>query len=209
MPFPFRRHRRSATTAPDPDLRLIVGLGNPGSKFAGTRHNVGFMVAGRLAELNDIAVKGSKHRAEVGRGVVAGKPAIVALPLTYMNESGNAVQRLLAYYHVPVERLLVIADDIDLPFGTLRLRPGGSSGGQGGLRSIEQAIGTSEFPRLRFGIGRPVNDAVDHVLSRFPSVQQAVLPQLIDKAAQAVTATVGEDIGAAMNEYNRNWLCET
>src|SRR5450759_2307392 len=139
MPFPFRRHRRSATTAPDPDLRLIVGPGHPGSKFAGTRHNVGFMVAGRLAALNDIAVKGSKHRAEVGRGVVAGKPAIVALPLTYMNESGNAVQRLLAYYHVPVERLLVIADDIDLPFGTLRLRPGGSSGGQGGLRSIEQA----------------------------------------------------------------------
>ena len=123
-----------------------------------------------------------------------------------MNESGLAVKRLMAYYKVPPRRLLVVCDDLDIPFGTLRLRPDGSSGGNGGLKSIIRETGTQEFPRLRFGIGRPAHTAVSHVLQDFSAEEASELPALLDVASDAVTATLREGVAAAMNQFNRSWL---
>ena len=201
----FRR-RKYEEPSDTEDLHLVVGLGNPGGKYADTRHNVGFAIAERLADENGISIRSSKQRAETGRGKVGNVPAVIALPVTYMNESGNAVSRLLAYYHIPVERLLVIADEMDLPFGTLRMRPRGSAAGHNGLRSIEQAIGTDDFARLRFGIGRPAaRHGVPHVLGRFSEQETERLPDLVETAARAVAAALNEGLEKAMNEFNRSW----
>lgn len=201
MPF-WRREEEPVTE----DLHLVVGLGNPGGKFEGTRHNIGFMVAERLAERHGLRFKGSKHRADIARGMIAGVPVLLAMPLTYMNESGNAVSRLLSYYRIPLDRLLVVYDEIDLPFGTLRLRPSGSAAGNRGMRSIIQAVGSEEFARLRLGVGRPRGEAVSHVLGRFPPEQAAQLPGLLDIAGDAVEAVITEGVEPSMNRFNRNWL---
>lgn len=187
-------------------LRLVVGLGNPGSKYARTRHNVGFMVVERLAERHNLRFKGSKQRADVARGSVCGLDTLLAMPVTYMNESGNAVVRLLDYYKVPLGNVLVICDDMDLPFGSLRLRPNGSSGGNNGLRSIAQSLKSEDFARLRLGIGRPESGAISHVLGRFSPDQEPLVPALLDRACDAVCAALTEGVGPAMNLYNRNWL---
>lgn len=200
----FWRHRREET--PDPEALLVVGLGNPGRKYARTRHNVGFMVVEALAERHTMKFGSSKHRADVARGTIEGIPVLLAEPLTYMNESGNAVSRLVQYYKLPLDHLLVVCDDLDLPFGTLRLRPNGSSGGQRGLQSIIQALGTDEFARLRIGVGRPRDSAVGHVLSPFSPEEERFLPSLIDTAADAVTVALRDGVQAAMNRYNRDWL---
>ncbi|MGH2443393.1 MAG: aminoacyl-tRNA hydrolase [Chloroflexota bacterium] len=202
----FFRHRE-----PEPDesgLWIVMGLGNPGPRFEDTRHNVGFMAANRLAARYDLRFRGSKLRAETGRGTVQGVPVLIALPETYMNESGNAATRLLSYYRVPHESLLVVCDDLDLPFGTIRLRPDGSGGGQNGLKSIIQSIGSDAFPRIRLGIGRPPGDAVSYVLSRFPREQVEMLPALLDIAADAIEMALKTGVGAAMNQYNKDWLPE-
>lgn len=185
---------------------MVVGLGNPGAQYERTRHNAGFMVASEVARRMGASFRSSRQRAETARGVLDGRPVLVALPTTYMNNSGEAVTRLLAYYHVPVDHLLVIADDLDLPFGTLRIRPDGSSGGNGGLKSIIQQLGTKEFARLRVGVGRPRSDAINHVLGPFPPEQVAVLPRLVSIAADAVGATIRDGARASMNTYNRDWL---
>lgn len=200
----FRRdHADSA-----PDLRLVVGLGNPGAQYERTRHNAGYLVASEIARRMDVGFRGSRQRAEVARGRLGDIPVIVALPTTFMNNSGDAVTRLLDYYHVPLEHMIVIADDLDLPFGTLRVRPEGSSGGNNGLKSIERQLGTRDFARLRFGISRPPGDAINYVLSPFPSPQAQLLPKLVSIAADAVEAYMRDGPRAAMNEYNRDWLPE-
>jgi PTH1 family peptidyl-tRNA hydrolase len=188
------------------DLHLVAGLGNPGTRFEGTRHNIGFMAVERLAQRHGLRFKGSKQRADVARGPVAGVPCLLAMPLTYMNESGNAVSRLLAYYRVPLDRLLVVYDEIDLPFGTLRLRPAGSAAGNRGIQSIIHSVGSDEFARLRLGVGRPRGEAVSHVLGRFPPEQEKLLPQLLDTACDAVESVLTEGVEATMNRFNRNWL---
>lgn len=198
-------HRRDEP-AGDPHLWLVVGLGNPGNKYARTRHNVGYMVAEALARRYSMRFSSSKQRADTARGTIEGIPVLLALPVTYMNESGNAVSRLVQYYKVNLDHLLVVCDDIDLPFGTLRLRPSGSSGGQRGLQSIVQALGTEEFARLRVGVGRPSGDATGHVLAPFPPEQERLLPQLTDTAADAVRTALLEGVQTAMNRYNRDWL---
>lgn len=200
-------HRREEG-AQDPALQLIVGLGNPGGKYARTRHNVGYLVVQRLAERHGMTFRGSKQRADVARGSIAGAPALLAEPLTYMNESGFAVSRLLSYYHLPLDHLLVISDEMDLPFGTIRLRPNGSSGGHGGLKSIIREVGSSDFARLRVGVGRPAHEAIGHVLGAFPPEQIALLPPLVDVAADAVEAVLREGVEPAMNRFNRDWLPE-
>jgi PTH1 family peptidyl-tRNA hydrolase len=129
----------------------------------------------------------------------------MAQPQTFMNESGLAVSRLVQYYRVPLDRLMIVCDDMDLPFGTLRLRPSGSSGGQNGLKSIIEQLGTQEFARLRVGVGRPRGNAVDHVLSRFPPDQEALLPRLVSIAADGTLAGL-RGMRGAMNEFNRDWL---
>jgi PTH1 family peptidyl-tRNA hydrolase len=204
--WPFRRER-SEEAGHDDSLRLVVGLGNPGAKFEGTRHNIGFMVVERFAKRHDVALKGSKHRADIGRGSAqGGVPIIIAEPLTFMNESGIAVRRLLDYYKISPERLIVVGDDLDLPFGRLRIRTDGSSGGNGGLKSIIREIGDDRFTRLRVGIDRPSIPAKAYVLQPFSREQELVLPGLIDVACDALDAILTRGAEAAMNEFNRDWL---
>jgi PTH1 family peptidyl-tRNA hydrolase len=201
----FWRRQETVDTA---ELRLIVGLGNPGGRYARTRHNIGYMVLERMADRYHWRFSGSKHRAEVARGTLDYLPLMLALPTTYMNESGNAVLRLVRYYHVPLEHLLVVCDDLDLPFGTLRLRASGSSGGNRGLTSIIRALGSNGFARLRVGVGRPHSNAVAHVLGEFTADQTRVLPALLDTAVDAVILAARDGIPPAMNRFNRDWLPE-
>jgi PTH1 family peptidyl-tRNA hydrolase len=201
----FLQHRQQAEEG---DLRLVVGLGNPGAQYERTRHNAGYMVANEIARRMGATFRGSRQRADIARGTLNGLPLIAALPTTYMNNSGEAVTRLLNYYRIPLEHLIVIADDLDLPFGTIRVRPDGSSGGNGGLKSIVQGLGTEEFSRLRFGVGRPPGDAINYVLGPFPPEQAALLPRLVPIAADAVEAVLRDGVRAAMNQYNRDWTPE-
>lgn len=204
MPF----WRRDKQTIEDGDLHLVVGLGNPGGQYENTRHNVGYMVVNLLAQRHRVSFKSAKQRADVARVTVEGVPLLLALPLTFMNDSGDAVVRLVQYYRIALDRVLVVCDDIDLPFGTLRLRPSGSSGGNRGLESIIQALGTEEFGRLRLGVGRPRGAAVSHVLTPFSREEGDVLPRFIGIGADAVQATLRQGLRQAMNDFNRDWMPE-
>lgn len=200
--------RRRQGVAADSDLALVIGLGNPGSQYAGTRHNVGSTVVEKLAGQEGVHLTSSRQRASVGRGRLGPRNVLFAVPKTYMNESGIAVRHLVRYYHVPFDQTLVICDDLDLPFGTLRLRPQGSSGGNGGLKSIIQELGTEQFPRLRIGIGRPERGAVGHVLGRFTPDETKRLPRLVEVSGEAARCAVEEGVEVAMNRYNRDWSGE-
>jgi PTH1 family peptidyl-tRNA hydrolase len=131
---------------------------------------------------------------------------MLALPLTYMNESGYAVSHLVRYFHVPRHRLVVVCDEMDLPFGTLRIRTGGSSAGNRGLKSVITELGSQDFARLRVGVGRPRDSSIAHVLGEFPPEEAQVLPQLLETAADAVTVILRDGTTAAMNAFNRDWL---
>lgn len=185
-------------------ITLIAGLGNPGLQYRYTRHNAGFLVAQALADTLDIPLKRVKFRCQIGEGKLEGTPLIIAKPLTYMNDSGSAVSSLLHYFKVPLERLLVIHDDLDLPLGVLRLRPGGGSAGQRGVQSIADKLGTSAFPRLRFGIGRPPGrmDPADYVLEQFSASEQELLRMTLEQAAAAARTFIREGLEKAMNQYN-------
>lgn len=190
---------------------LIVGLGNPGPVYSHNRHNVGYWCVNRLARLHGIPLK-ARRVATIGEGAIAGVPVILAKPRTFVNRSGHAVATLLRNFQIKPERMLVICDDLDLPVGRLRLRPGGSHGGQKGLRSIIGTIGSGGFPRLRIGIGRPVVDGepswepdvvAAYVLSD-PTPQEAEALQAVTaEATEAVEAVLREGLEAAMNRHNR------
>lgn len=197
-----------ARRAPEPadGMFLVVGLGNPGSRFEGTRHNAGTMVVEALAEREGIRLQGSKHAASTARIQLGAAPVLLAVPDTSMNESGVALGRLTRYYKVPPGRILVVCDDLDIPFGTLRVRPEGGSGGHNGLKSVIETLGTQEFPRMRFGVGRPANGAIHHVLGRFSADEERFLPRLIAVAADGVRDTIEHGARAAMNRFNRDWL---
>lgn len=185
---------------------LLVGLGNPGIKYALTRHNVGFWVIDELAARHGCPLERVKFQAYYATGIVAGSRAVLAKPLTYMNRSGIAVGELAHYYDVSLEKLLVIYDDMDLPIGRLRLRPEGGSGGHRGMASVLSRLGTTEIPRLRLGIGRqaPVGEdrAVEHVLSRFSPEEEAAVHQAVALAADAVETFLSQDLEEAMNRFN-------
>ena len=183
---------------------MIVGLGNPGLQYRYTRHNAGFMVAQALADKLELKLMRVKFRCQIGDGKLDGIPLIIAKPLTYMNESGSAVSSLLRYFKVPLEWLLVIHDDLDLPLGVLRLRPGGGSAGQRGMQSITEKLGTNAFPRLRFGIGRPPGrmDPADYVLEKFGTSEQELLKMTLDQATSAALSFVRDGLEKAMNLYN-------
>jgi PTH1 family peptidyl-tRNA hydrolase len=192
-------------TQPSPDLWLIVGLGNPGPRFTGTRHNAGFMTVDELAQRHGIRFSGKQANAEIARGTINGVPVILAKPRTYMNLSGQATGSLARYYKVPAERLLVVYDDIALPLGTLRIRAKGSAGGHNGVTSIIQHLGTQNFPRLRIGVDRPIEfqaSQVDWVLSRFNKEERKVVDEALGIAAEAIEAVLQEGIERAMNTYN-------
>lgn len=183
---------------------LIVGLGNPGREYAGNRHNVGFDCVDLLAEKHGIALSKSQHKARLGTGQVAGRRAILAEPQTYVNSSGEAVGAVARYYKVAPGDVLVIYDDLDLPQGTIRLRPGGSSGGHNGIKSIIEQLGTQAFPRVRIGIGRPPGrmEPKDYVLQDFSAAEREGMAEVYDRVVDAVETFIREGIREAMNRYN-------
>ena len=183
---------------------LIVGLGNPGLAYRRNRHNVGFMVADALANKLEIPLKRVKFKAQIGNGKLEDIPIIIAKPLTFMNNSGEAVAPLVRYFKVPLERLLVIHDDMDLPLGTLRMRPSGGSAGHNGMLSIFDKLGTNAIPRLRVGIGRPPGrmDPADYVLQDFPKSDEELLKMVIAQACEAALAFITTGLEKAMNTYN-------
>lgn len=183
---------------------LIAGLGNPGPDFRQNRHNVGFMVIDALSTALNIPIQRVELRALVGKGILDGERMILAKPQTYMNKSGLSVASLVRFYKIPLEQLLVVHDDLDLPFGTLRLRPFGGTGGQRGMESIVAQLGTRTFPRMRVGISRPPGrmDPADYVLHNFDPDQQALLPELLERAVSAIRKFILQDIETAMNEFN-------
>ena len=183
---------------------LIVGLGNPGQAYRHNRHNVGFMVVDRLAKRLGMVFSRMESRALVARGEHQGKRILIAKPRTYMNLSGQTVGALMRFYKVPFENLLVVYDDVDLPLGTMRMRPGGGSGGQKGMVSIIERLGGEDFPRLRLGIDRPPGrmEAADYVLQDFSSGDLEYMDQVMDQAVDAILIFVAEGLEAAMNRYN-------
>ncbi len=184
--------------------RLIVGLGNPGAEYEGTRHNVGFAVVEALAERTGVSLSAGRFQALEGWGSYRGYPFGLALPFTYVNRSGEAVKPLLRHYGLAPNELLVVVDDLHLPIGTIRLRPGGGSGGHNGLEHIARCLGTTDFPRLRIGIGNdfPRGKQADYVLSPFTDEQQPFIDEASERAGEAALTFVREGIEPAMNRYN-------
>lgn len=186
---------------------LVVGLGNPGRQYAGNRHNAGFLVADLLA--SRYGLRFGRHKrvvAEVAEGRLGyGGPGLVlAKPMTYMNLSGGPVAGLVRFYRLPPERVLVVHDEIDLPFGTLRAKHGGGEGGHNGLRSISRSLGTRDYTRVRFGVGRPPGrqDPADWVLSDFSAAERKELDYLVDRAADFVEAIITKGLEPAQNLYH-------
>ena len=183
--------------------RLIVGLGNPGDEYAGTRHNVGFMMVDALAERLRIDLE-RDGQARVGWGRHKGYPVGLAKPLTYMNRSGDAVAPLVREHDLDASEVLVIVDDVHLPPGKLRMRPNGSSGGHNGVEHVTERLGTDAFPRLRIGIGDDYGrgQQADYVLSPFSAQQQPVIEDALISASNAVLTYVRDGVDAAMNRFN-------
>jgi PTH1 family peptidyl-tRNA hydrolase len=184
-------------------LKLIVGLGNPGSEYSDTRHNVGFWVADELAARNKVKFRESaKWRARTARITGADDDVLLAEPTTFMNLSGWAVRELAAFYKIGWTDMLVLVDDADLPLGKLRIRMNGSAGGHNGLKSIIQELGTQEFPRLRIGVGRQPGELKNHVLGRFGTEEREPIENAVKKAADAAEMFVTDGILKAMNTFN-------
>jgi len=183
---------------------LIVGLGNPGREYSGKRHNVGFMAIDTLCQELGIRITRMQSRALVGNGLLEANKVILAKPQTFMNLSGQAVSGLVKFYKVSLEELIVIHDDIDLPLGTIRLRPSGGSAGQKGLASTMDYLGTNGFPRLRIGIGRPPGrmEAADYVLQNFAAGEQEILTEILERVSKAVQVFILDGIEAAMTQFN-------
>ena len=187
-------------------MKLIVGLGNPGAEYRETRHNVGFKVADEIGRRHGLSF--ALAPSQVPETFVAKRfgetPVLVAKPLTFMNRSGEAVAALAHYYDISAEDLLVVVDDIDLPFGRLRARPHGSAGTHNGLRSVVERLGTTKFSRLRLGVGRgdTRRDLADHVLSKFERSEADALDEFITRAADAAEMFAVAGIGTVMNVYN-------
>ncbi len=183
---------------------LIVGLGNPGQKYENTRHNMGFLAVGLLAQRWNIPVKKMKFQSVYGQGTARGKRVLLLTPQTYMNLSGQAVHACAEFFKVPTQRVLVIYDDAALPTGKLRLRVSGSDGGHNGIKNILYHLHTDAFPRLKIGVGdkREGQDLADHVLSGFSKAEQEVMRLTLDRACDAVELVLDEGVEAAMNRFN-------
>jgi PTH1 family peptidyl-tRNA hydrolase len=186
------------------DRYLVVGLGNPGPRYAGTRHNAGFAVVDLLAERVRGRFRAHKGRCDVVETQLAGIPVVLAKPKCYMNESGGPIVSISRFYKVPLERIIVVHDELDLPFGALRLKRGGGDGGHNGLRSTSTALGSREYARVRFGIGRPPGrqDPADYVLKEFAAAERKELGFLLDRTADAVEALISHGLDAAQNQFN-------
>ena len=184
---------------------LIVGLGNPGPEYESTPHNLGFLAIDRLAQRNGIRVTRLDSKAIVGIGTIAGQDAVLAKPQTYMNLSGTSAKPLASKHGVDTSRVLVIYDDLDLPWTGVRIRPKGSAGGHHGVESVIKSLGSQEFPRIRLGIhpGHPVRDGAQFVLAPMRKAQLLELDELLDHTAAAVESVIADGVEKAMTKYNR------
>jgi PTH1 family peptidyl-tRNA hydrolase len=183
---------------------IIIGLGNPGREYRSNRHNIGFMLVDRLCVRLNASLNRLQARALVGSTFYEGSKIILAKPQTYMNLSGQSAQGLARFYKLPLCNLLVAHDDLDLPLGALRMRPGGGSAGQKGIASTIERLGSQDFPRLRLGIGRPAGrmDPAAYVLQDFPAGEQSLLSEVLDRAADAALTWVLDGLETAMNRFN-------
>jgi PTH1 family peptidyl-tRNA hydrolase len=182
--------------------KVVVGLGNPGPRYDGTRHNVGYAVVDELAESPRAGRFQSRFQAQIAELDEDGIRVLLVKPETFMNLSGRAVRQILDFYQVDLADVLIVCDDINLPLGKLRVRARGSHGGHNGLRDIEAHLGSNEYSRLRIGVGAPGDDAVDHVLGRFRPTERPVIEDAIHQAVQAVVIWVHQGVEACMNQYN-------
>ena len=184
--------------------RLIVGLGNPGLEYSATRHNMGFICLDRLASKHRLRFTGKRAKSVLARGTVSGHDVALAKPQTYMNLSGESVRELLRIYKMPTSALLVVYDDVDLPTGTVRIRERGGPGTHNGMRSIVDEIGTTDFARLRIGVGMPTDGEklADYVLGLPPPEERTVLDEALDRGVAAIETVARRGIGAAMNQFN-------
>lgn len=190
-------------------MYLIVGLGNPGNRYKSTRHNIGFMVMGKLAGQLELDLKQKSFDSSWGKGKLAGTDILLAMPQTYMNLSGTAVRQLLAFFKADINNLIVIHDDLDLAFGTIRLKVGGGNAGHKGLSSITNDLGSSDFMRVRLGIGKPPDKSrvESYVLEPFNSEEELpLLPEIIATAAEVVSEIVLSGIEKAIAKYHKNIL---
>jgi PTH1 family peptidyl-tRNA hydrolase len=184
-------------------MKVVVGLGNPGSRYQGTRHNVGYRVIDLLAESPRGGRFHSRFQAQIAELPADPHQVLLVKPETFMNLSGRCVRQVTDFYQIPLEDLLVVCDDINLPLGKLRVRPRGTHGGHNGLRDIQSHLGSTVYPRLRIGVDSPrEREAVEHVLGRFRSAERAVIDDAVARAAQAVMVWVHDGIEACMNQYN-------
>lgn len=187
-------------------MYIIVGLGNPGREFVNTRHNIGFDVIDTLADEENISVLEKKHKAIIGKGVVAGQKCILAKPVTFMNHSGESVRELIDYYKVDeTDELIIISDDVSMDVGKVRIRKKGSAGGHNGLKNIIEHLGHDNFIRVKIGVGEKPKgwDLADYVLGRFSGPERETLNETAKWAADAIRAIITDGPDGAMNRYNR------
>jgi peptidyl-tRNA hydrolase, PTH1 family len=196
---------RGRDTAMADDRWLIAGLGNPGPEHAGNRHNLGFMVADLLASRMGAAFKRDRARVQAATGRLAAVPVLVVKPMSFMNLSGPPVASVSGYYKIPPDRTVIVHDELDLPFGVIRLKLGGGDNGHNGLRSVTRSLGTRDYFRVRVGVGRPPGrqDPIDFLLRDFNPTERKELPLIVDRAADAVQALLDHGLAAAQNEFNQ------
>ncbi|MGN0151746.1 MAG: aminoacyl-tRNA hydrolase [Wujia sp.] len=185
-------------------MKIIIGLGNPTREYEGTRHNVGFSVIYNICDAYNIKVDTKKHKALIGKGMIEGEKVILAMPMTYMNLSGESVRELVDYYKCSAEDIIVIYDDISLDVGKLRIRTKGSAGGHNGIKNIIAQLGTDVFTRIKVGVGEkpPRMDLADYVLGRFSKEEQPIIRESAERACQAVAVILTEGPERAMNQFN-------
>lgn len=185
-------------------MKWFIGLGNPGSQYAGTRHNIGFMAIDRLAEKLEIKVDQNQCKAQIGQGRVSGDKIALIKPMTYMNLSGESVRAFMDFYKVKIEDMIVLYDDLDTPFGEMRLRYKGGSGGHNGIKSIIQHLGTQDFNRIRLGISRPPEgyNVADYVLSSFAKNDRKELDRVLDLSCEALVYTLENSFDKVMAKFN-------
>lgn len=183
---------------------LVAGLGNPGPDYARNRHNTGFMVADVLASRMGTGFKRDRSRAMLATGRLAGQPTVLIKPMMYMNISGRPLAAVSGYYKIPSDRVVIVYDELDLPFGTIRLKLGGGDNGHNGAKSVTAALRTREYYRIRVGVGRPSGrmDPVDHLLGDFSAAERKDVPLLIERAADAVEALLRDGLAAAQNQIH-------
>ncbi|OPJ61081.1 aminoacyl-tRNA hydrolase [Clostridium oryzae] len=181
---------------------LIVGLGNPGSEYTGTRHNIGFGLVDLAAKKYNIVINRIKFKGEYGEGKIGNEKVVLLKPQTYMNLSGESLAEVVKFYKIPLENIIVIYDDMSLQLGRLRIRPKGSSGGHNGIKSIIKCLGSDTFPRIKIGVGQPKGDWISHVMGKFNSDDRNKIDTVYDQVLLAIETIVSKGIDEAMNKFN-------